>query len=715
MGGGGKGKVEITTYTYRINTAIAICQGPVDRFYRLDYNSDFQLFSNQNSISGPNFFSFLPGENILWGNLHWGNPTDVPDGILTAMHGSNTPYYRGLCYAAFYLDLGASPAMPATAFTVGRWPDVYDDYKYLAYDQADSSYGFNPANLIYDLLTNTDFGFSIDPSLIDVNAFKSVRNVLYTEGLWYSTAIQSGDLYAVIRAVLDWIDGELIYSETTGKIKLVLRRYDYTPATLIEVTASDMRAGTFSLTRTSWESTKNVIYVTFFDVGRECDQNVVYAEDLGNFLMLNTLRVQEFSFDCFSCPTVAQRVANRLLQKHSYPTAKVSFECFASKGEQISVFDPILVTHNYYGISQVFRVIEKRRSGQNLWKFEAIEERFVANSNYYKDQPATTDYDPYAGGGYAVYQHASSWDVLFLETYYRGLLALAYSDDQTTSTTISKILVNAEQWSQVVSYSCIGRVSSALGDSDTDVDVYITPDIHYTDDITEVTYFLIGNEIFYAYTVEPPDPPSTTYILKVHRRNRAIEGTSRASHSVNAKVYDIVCKAMTSSTMTANTTYDLVVTPWYSSPLPYYDSDRAKTKTVTYHNYIAKPYPPKNLNSSGSSGGSVSFTWEKDNRVATDTSDGAPAFPVPCEGLTQYPMTYSGGEYYDQIVSWRLDFCELYGTTPLLMIYSASSPTSYTSPYAERSVAGLCNSFTMYLYSRGINGLDGGPISRNVY
>lgn len=718
MGGGGKGKVEIITYTYRIYTAYAICYGPIDNFYRLDYNSDFQIYSYVNNNPVTNYVTFATGENILAGCLHFGNTaSDQLDPLLQILHGSSTPHYPGICYAAFYLDLGSSPAMPATAFTVGRWPDVFDDYKSNAYDttslSSGGSGGFNPANLIYDLLTNNDYGFGLDSSLIDISAFKSVRNTLASEGIWYSTAIQSGDLYAVIRACLDWADGELIYNENTGKIMLKLRRYDYTPATLTEVTASDMRAGTFELVRTSWESTKNVIYVSYFDVTRECDQNVAYAEDLGNYLMLNSLRVQEFNFDCFTNATVAQRVANRLLQKHAYPTAKVSFECFASKGESIAVFDPILVTHDYYGVSQVFRVIEKRRSGQNLWKFEAIEEIF-AGAGYYSQIPSYTTEGYTASNfiGYAQYQHLTSWGYRTLETYYRGLLVLGYSDDQSNVSTLTRFSVSSDVFSQTVKYACIGRLNSALNNSG-DAIAYIDPDVYYPDDGTETNYYLIDNEIFYANDAYM----SGSYlVLTSADAERGIEGTTKASHSVGAKVYNIECRAIVTTKLLADQTYDLTITPWYSSPLTYYDDDHTKTTTITYHNYIGKPTPPSNLTHSGFYSGDITFTWQRDNRIATSTANGAPAFPSPCEGLTAYPTTKSGTGYVDQIIGWRLDFKGLSGTTVLHSVSIDPSPCSYISTHASRmAVAGLCTTFTMDLYARGITGFDSGPISNSIY
>jgi len=696
----GKPEVHVYTYTYRIRTAIAICYGPIDKFYRLDFNSDFEIY-DASAGSGSTPLSFSTGDNILYGSLHWGTSDQGNDYNLSQMHGGSTLYYRNVCYASFHLDLGHGPSMPATAFTVARWPDVFNDNKL---DQIFStSWGFNPASVVYDLLTNTIYGFAIAATYIDTDSFEDARSTVYSEGFGFSTCIQSGDLYTVIRSALDWMDGELLYDETSGKIKLRLRREDYNEAELIEVTQSDMRAQTFDLTRPSWYSTKNVIYVAFSDVYRECDQNIVYSEDLGNFNLTNNLRVQEFNFDVFIDSDTAQRVANRLLSKNSYPYARVSFECFASKGESIKIFDPIRVRHSYYGVDAIFRVTEKRYEGANLWKIEAVEEKFPATQIY--DVPAEEPYDPYVSGGYTE-KYTVTWYYRYLETKYRGLLILGYTPDGTTPCTLASFRVDTDYFAETKRYGSVGLLASSLS-ADHDATIYITLDKHFEQDATTLKYVLIDDEIF---GIDSAELDGDYIVYTSSLSNRGLEETVKATHLAGARVFVIECRAIGSSSQIPDTELTYTITPIYSNPTPYADRDGSQTFDYTYQGLIKKPSPPKDISTSPSSPTShddITFSWLRDNRVSP--------IPVPCAGLSAYPTTDTGDGLEDQIYGWRLKYFTSAGVTPNLTVELNPSVMSHTSTVTDRAAAGMTyGAFRLEVYAMGLYGYDGGPATYEI-
>jgi hypothetical protein len=682
-------QIKITTYTYRIRTAYAITYGPIDEFIRFDYNSDYKTYYAARSGSVLNLNT---SENVLSGQIWWGNASQGTSPNLSVMHeGMN---YNNICYGDFHLDLGSSPAMPAVAFTVTRYyaPDLPKGYSWGSI--TGSSSGMNPAVMLYDLLTNQVYGYGLSADDIYIDSFVGASNQLANEDLTCSTVIDTAEVYAVVRAVLDWIDGELIYREDVGKIALRLRRKDYTLDQLVQVTASDIRAQTFDLQRPSWYATKNVVYVNFNDINRECDQNLVYAEDLANYNMTGNQRVQEFNFNIFTEGSMAQKVATRQLHRHSYPWAKVTFECFADKGDALKVFEPFWLQHDYYGVAAVFRITEKRRQGPNIWKIECVEECFCANSAF----AAGVD-EPYPIVPYVTPQ-SIDWDYRILNSYYRGYLVLGYSNDQTTDVILDSFVVESDVGLSTCDYACVGRLVNPVT-SGHDATLYVQKDKHFQDDFSTVGYVLIDDEIMKIDSASETTDQVTYLSSNAHR---ALEETTQANHSVGAKVFALDCRAFVASNMIPGHTYTMSITAHYMYPILWFDSDDAVTYEIVWEPLTDMPKNPViQSHSSDNYLQDITFTWKAQNRAAP--------IPTPCSGLTAYPQTDS----VDQILGYKICQCHQgAGTTSLLTTYIDPGTTSYTSTRAERIAAGICTSFRFEVYSRGVKGFDSLPATIDI-
>jgi hypothetical protein len=690
MGIGGS-KVTITTYTYRIRTAMAISWGPLDEFIRLDYNSDYKYYNTGRSGS-PLVLS--TSENVLSGSIYWGTDGQGTSSNLAVMH--EAMYYNNIAYADFWLDLGQSPAMPATAFTVTRYyvPDLPGSGWA---STTGSASGMNPAIVLYDLLTNQYYGYGLDTALIHSDSFGGASNQLAGEDLTVSTCISTTEVYSIVRSILDWIDGELIYKEDTGQIALRLRRKDYTLDQLIQVHASDIRAQTFELQRPSWYGTKNVIYINFLDIGRECDQNLVYAEDIGNFNLTGNQRVHEFNFDIFTNPSMAQKVATRQLHRHSYPWAKASFECFSAKGDLLKVFEPFLLYHEYYGVEAVFRVTEKRRQGPNIWKIECVEENFCSDSAFAAgyDEPYPTP--PYED------PVSINWSYRILNSYYRGYLVLGYSSDQTTNTILDSFEVFTDAGGSACDYACAGRLTTPITTGHT-AEIYIDKDRHFQDDFSLVGYVLINDEIMKIDAVsETEDQVHYT----AYHASRALEDTVESSHSVGDMVFALDCRAYVASNMLEGEEYTMNIYPHYMYPNPYWDTEDIVSYDVTWNSLINMPMDPYDLDGNTyDPSADITFTWNWDSRSRP--------IPTPCSGLSAYPQTDTGSGFVDQILGWRVCHYELGGTSSLITTFLTSDVRSFVSTYSSRAGVGLYTGFKMNVYAQGVRGIDSLPATIDI-
>ena len=710
MGVGGS-KVTITTYTYRIRTQIAVTFGPVDEFIRLDYNSDYKYYNTARSHQS---LIFNTSENILFGEFRWGTDSQGDTGQNYWYHGGESLSYKNIAFASFWLDLGQSPSMPATAFTVTRYyvPSLPNSLFWPA--TTGSSSGMNPAVVLYDLITNPHYGYGLPVEFIHHESFMTACSQLSSEDLSISICISTVELYAIVRSVLDWIDGELVYKEDTGQIGLRLRRKDYTLDQLTIITAEEIRAQTFELQRPSWFATKNVVYVNFLDINRECDQNLVYAEDIGNFNLTGNQRVHEFNFDVFTDPTMAQKVATRQLHKHSYPWAKVSFECFTEKGDTLRVFEPFWLQHVYYGVNAVFRVTEKRREGPNIWKIEAVEESFCVNAAFRPGyEPPTirpTHADP----------ESLPFGYTLFNSYYRGLHVLGYCSAIMTPEIYAANIVQdsyhvaVEDAETTVSCALIGYVNE-----ETLNHIYIRNTTnHFTDDVSLLDYVLVGNEIVRPHVISGSQndinlwwetdgkwPPKVINL----DQQRGLEGTTVCDHLYGERCYALQGREFSPTNLQKDMTYTMEITPHYMTPIPWWDTDESITFPITWLPLINMPMPPYDLIPGATATPGITSTYQVDITFTWNHASRVAPIPTPCAGLSAYPQTDTGDGLIDQILGWRICYNDLCGMTTLATTYLPLDARSYVSTFDYRSGIGLYMGFSLDVFAQGVRGYDSLP------
>jgi hypothetical protein len=671
----------IITYTYEVRSAVAFGWGPIDIFLRLDINDDFKVYNKYRSaasgvidslyddgiwtlpigskynpvVVNDDYFVLSTGGKVKSGRIYFGTDTQTVDTSLDTYcgHMGWTPAYKHVAYLSAHWNLGQNPAVPATSFTFARYFSPCAGITLNVIDP-DGGRGLNPAQALYDILTSKYYGFGLGETYLDVDSFVSASITLFNEGLGVGHAITSGEIYNSIRAILDWIDGELVYKN--GKITLTLRRKDYIPTGLPLLTEADIKARTFNFTRPSWYATKNVIYLNFNDINREHDQNTVYAEDLANQIMTGQVRVQEFNYDMHTNVPTAQKVVTRLLHRQSYPWAVVEFECF-SAGNQLSLFECFRLRHNYYEIEGIFRVVEKVKQGPNIWKIQAIEDGFPPDSlftgfQFEVDHPQY--WDP----------NVVEWDVRFYESYYRGLLALPYAITPITfraGATYDWELINNKpgmewyavppmdsvlyqldldddgeiEWVDETLYACVGTISPLNGAYITgDATSFIMePDFHYMWDVSSVQVVLIDDEIMSISSIEPYESDPQKWYVTIAQRG--IESTDADVHPANAMVLNLECRALNTEVPRLYTgTYDFQMVPHYLLPKPNYYWDGMKVKAQEFYELIKRPmdwgYGGIHWDSS---------SWDTTHNLYWYYDSRLDPIPIPCIPLSQYPQS----------------------------------------------------------------------------
>lgn len=234
-----------------------------------------------------------------------------------------TPAYRGTCYALLEGGyIGNSVSLKPWKFEVRRIPTGPAAG---GNESVNGGMDANPVNVIYEVMTDKDWGLGFDPSEIDSSNFAAVGVVLKNEGNGFSMVLDSAiEATELIQEVERQIDGVVFFDQASGKWKINLARADYdidtvpelSPATYVELK---------DFTRGAWEDTTNAVKVAFNDRSDSYKDTFATAQDMANVRLQNgTLVNGNLSFPGVKDRTLANNIAWRHLRSSSYPLAKMT-------------------------------------------------------------------------------------------------------------------------------------------------------------------------------------------------------------------------------------------------------------------------------------------------------------------------------------------------------------------------------------------------------
>ena len=227
-GKGGGGEEVVTGYKYYLSFAMGICLGPVDYLYAV-YSGDELIWSGalQRPASGLEIvplgdpLPFKLGDAIVAttvgvsstpateiGNMYFYYGTDN-QAINSKMAGdiSNTPPYRGLCYAFFDdIYIGGYNRVPALKFVIGKFPQLSFNENEVIY-----TYDYNPAQAIWYVMTN-DLMANLPEEFMDEVTFSDVADTLLAEERGVSILFDRQQTsLAYIETILNHVGGLVTY------------------------------------------------------------------------------------------------------------------------------------------------------------------------------------------------------------------------------------------------------------------------------------------------------------------------------------------------------------------------------------------------------------------------------------------------------------------------------------------------------------------------
>lgn len=315
-----------TAFKYFIGIQFGLCRGPISRLSKI-WIGEKLAFSGLTTTGGTLSDAEFFGGNEFGGggiggsfSLVLGSETQGVNSYLATLL-DPLPAYRGTSYLTWEGGyIGNSTSIRPWAFEVARF---IANLGLTGTNHIVNDHDANPAEVLYEILTDTDWGFGFPASRIDLASFQTAGETLFDEGNGFSMVLDRPfEARELIREVLRQIDGLIFLDHQDGKFHLTLARGDYDIGDVFQV-SEDNIVSINDFTRGSWDETVNQVRVQFKDRARDYQGTYAVAEDLANERIQNgELISTTASYPGVKDRDLAARLASRGLKNLSTPLAK---------------------------------------------------------------------------------------------------------------------------------------------------------------------------------------------------------------------------------------------------------------------------------------------------------------------------------------------------------------------------------------------------------
>lgn len=393
-----KGKAQIVGWRYFLGMHMVLCHGPVDEIQAISFGdreawAGSRVGSGDIYVNNPELFGGKQREGGVVGTIHvaMGESTQGQNGYLVSQLGSNVPAYRGVLSLIFnHFEIGSNnPYLKTLAV---RFKRIYQGWSTGAAwnpSKADIGGAMNAAHIVYECITNTEWGMGYPSSSIDDPQFTDTADTLYAEGfglclLWNSQA----KIEDFIGDVVDHIGAVLRVDPLTGKFQLKLIRDGYLISSLHSFNEDNISSIT-GFQRPNWGETTNEIVVGYTDM-LSGTKKITAIQDLSNIAIQGSVVSATREYPGIVSDDIAGRVALRDLRAASTPLAKLTMTTNRT-GVNLTIGDVALFSWLDYGIIEMpIRILNISQGTlvDGTIQIEAVEDIFgMPSTSYVKPQP----------------------------------------------------------------------------------------------------------------------------------------------------------------------------------------------------------------------------------------------------------------------------------------------------------------------------------------
>lgn len=345
---------------------MGIGRGPIDELKKIEVGGRIAWSGSRTStgafgVHAENLFGGKKAEGGVDGTfeLYMGEADQVVSSKLKRMlGGGDQPEFRGVATGYFDgLVTAMNPYPKPWRFFIRRILKGWDGPVWYAekaviemegYDEEGNKHkilAMNPAHIIYECLTNRDWGRGHSRDLMFDSEFRKVADALYEEEFGLCIAWRRQDtIDSFIQNILNHISGALYVDKFTGTFKLKLFRKDYD---IDNLPIFGFESGLLQIneaTNGSIHGLMNESVVKWFNpiIGKE---GQVRAQNLALIQTSGAIRSDTFTYDGVPNARLATVIAERELRVASTNVRRFSITCDrrawrVQPGDVIKITDP---------------------------------------------------------------------------------------------------------------------------------------------------------------------------------------------------------------------------------------------------------------------------------------------------------------------------------------------------------------------------------------
>ncbi len=250
--------------------------------------------------------------------------------------------------------------------------------------------GMNPVHILYQVLTDPDWGMGYPTELIDDANFRTAANTLFAEGFGLSMKwVNQASIKAFTQTIADHVSMNYGQSRTTGKFEIQLLRQDYNVDDLPVFTKKDCRVVTYQ--RPAMTDTVNEIIIEYVDIDSGKEASTAPLQNLANIMAQGRIVSQKLSFPGLPTNALATRVGMRELQSRSTPVWKMKLEMHRGKATKLKSGAPFVLDmlDTPLGVRVILRAVELNHGTtvDSLITADCVEDVFGMPSSSYVGEP----------------------------------------------------------------------------------------------------------------------------------------------------------------------------------------------------------------------------------------------------------------------------------------------------------------------------------------
>lgn len=665
----GGSKKAVVGYRYYLGMHLGVCAGPVDAVLELRAGDRTAWTGNVTSstsiaINVPGLFGGEEREGGIAGTVDvmMGEPAQGANGYLAGVQGGPQPAYRGILGLVFRQCLMSAnnPYIKPIAIRARRilkgWQSDAPWYSAKAAITLPGGVGqaMNPAHIVYECLTNADWGMGYGSSLIDDANFRAAADTFFAEG--FGLCIQwtrQQQIEAFIQQVVDHAGAVLGQDRATGKFILKPLRGGYTVGTLPLFDETNVIA-LDSYERPAIPDAVNEIAATFTDVSTGAD-STVRVQNLANITAQGGVVTQTKPYPGLPTADLALRVALRDLRAVSTPLAKVRMRVNRF-GYALLPGDVIRLSWAKLGLtSLVLRVLRVNTGtvSDGEITIEAAEDVFGLAASTYAEQPPIEWEDPTGPPSaatqrvvreatfYELQRQFGSADAQALPADAGYVVAAASRGTGLTYDFGLRTRVGAAAYTEADRgpFAPSGALTATLTPGATTATLTSLVD---ADLVTAGGYAQVDAEIVRVDSFNPDTGALTL--------GRGVMGTVAASHSAGARVYFLDGYLAADETeRVAGEVVNVKLTP--RTGRGELAEASAPTDSITITGVPARPYPPGRVRVGGvaypdpdvAAGVNPTITWSHRNRLQQNL-EGDESGNIGPEAGTTYSIEIRNGD-----------------------------------------------------------------------